>query len=208
MNVIRSISENQDEILQSIQDLHCEGGFDCDVTYGNGTFYKNLKQPKFCFDLEPLQPHVMKACSTQIPLPNESIKSLVFDPPFLTYVRAGRNGNGKMIMGRRFSGYWRYDELENHYQLSLSEASRVLKPKGKLVFKCQDIIHNHKMNATHFNVIKWATEYYNFRLVDLFVLAATHRMPSPNRKGKQQHARIFHSYFLVFENRANKIESI
>jgi hypothetical protein len=31
-------------------------------------------------------------------------------------------------------------------------------------------------------------------------LTAKHRMPSP-QKGKQRHARIFHSYFLVLENK-------
>jgi hypothetical protein len=33
----------------------------------------------------------------------------------------------------------------------------------------------------------------------MFILAANHRMPSPNRAGAQKHARIFHSYFLVFK---------
>jgi hypothetical protein len=59
------------------------------------------------------------------------------------------------------------------------------------------------MHATHANVIEWAKDA-GFRLKDLFILAAKHRMPSPNRKGKQKHARIFHSYFLVFE----KIQSV
>jgi len=74
---------------------------------------------------------------------------------------------------------------------------RVLKKKGIMVIKCQDIIHNHKMHCTHVNVINWAAGM--FRLKDLFVLPAKHRMPSPNRKGVQKHARIFHSYFLVLE---------
>jgi tRNA G10 N-methylase Trm11 len=196
--MIRSVSDNQEEILISIRDLHCNGKFDCDCTYGNGTFYKNIKRPELCFDLEPLFTYVGKASSTNLPLQTDSIDSLVFDPPFLTYIRSGREGNGKMVMGRRFAGYWTYDELMEHYTGTIMEASRVLKPKGKLVFKCQDIIHNHKMFCTHYNVINHAAQS-GFRLKDLFVLVANHRMPSPNRKGKQQHARVFHSYFLVFE---------
>ena len=198
--MIRSVSESQDEILKSIRDLHCDGKFDCDCTYGNGVFYRISEKPTFCFDLEPLHPNVIQACSTELPLPDDSIESLVFDPPFLTYVRAGRNGNGNMVMGKRFAGYWTYNELETHYSNTILEARRVLKKGGKFIVKCQDIIHNHKMHATHINVVKWA-ERLSFRLADLFVLVATHRMPSPNRKGKQQHARIFHSYFLVFERR-------
>ena len=72
-----------------------------------------------------------------------------------------------------------------------------------LVFKCQDIIHNHKMHCTHANVIFWA-EIEGFRLADLFVLPAKHRLPSPNRAGTQKHARIFHSYFLVLERGGKK----
>jgi hypothetical protein len=194
--MIKSVSDSQQEILESIRDLHCGGKFDCDCTYGNGTFYKNIKQPEYCFDIEPLFPHVIRASSTNLPLTDDSINSLVFDPPFLTYIRAGREGNGKMVMGRRFAGYWTYEELATHYRGTCFEAHRVLKKGGKLIVKSQDIVHNHRLHATHVNLINWAQP---LRLLDLFVLVANHRMPSPNRKGTQKHARIFHSFFLVFE---------
>lgn len=67
-----------------------------------------------------------------------------------------------------------------------------------MIFKCQDIIHNHRMHCTHSKVIAWAEEC-GMRLLDLFILAAKHRLPAPNRGGQQKHARIYHSYFLVFE---------
>jgi hypothetical protein len=196
--LIRSIYEDQNEILDAIELLHCPEGFQCDVTYGNGAFWKNRKKPDYCFDIEPMADHVVKADSGLLPLQPDTLNNIVFDPPFLTYVRKNREGNGKMIMSNRFSGYWRYDELEDHYRNTISEANRVLKPMGKLVFKCQDIIHNHKMHCTHYRVIMMA-EVEGFRLVDLFILEAKHRLPAPNRKGAQKHARIFHSYFLVFE---------
>lgn len=194
--IVRSVYSDQTEILLAIQRLHCPRGFDCDVTYGSGQFYKNITPPALKFDISPQVQGVKKACSTDLPLAGSSIGSLVFDPPFLTYVRAGRNGNGNMIMAKAFSGYWRYDELEEHYQHSISEAYRVLKHGGVMVFKCQDIIHNHRMHCTHARVIQMA-ELEGFRLLDLFVLTASHRLPSPNRRGTQKHARIFHSYFLV-----------
>jgi hypothetical protein len=122
----------------------------------------------------------------------------MFDPPFLTYVKNGReHKDGKVQMTARFGGYWSYKELSDHYTQTIVEAARVLKCGGVFVVKCQDIIHNHKMHCTHANVIAWASEA-GFRLRDLFVLAAKHRMPGP-QKGKQKHARVFHSYFLVFE---------
>ena len=193
--MIKSLSFSQDEILQSIIDLHCPEGFECDVTYGNGSFYKNIPEPKYKYDLDPQSSDVVEACSTDIPVDSESLNNIIFDPPFLTYIKQGREHNS--IMGKRFSGYWRYDELEKHYQETIESAYCKLKKKGVFIIKCQDIIHNHKMHCTHHNVINWC-EKYDFRLLDLFILGAKHRMPVGKNK-KQKHARVYHSYFLVFK---------
>ena len=196
--VVKSVYTDQTELLQNLMALHCPQGFDCDVTYGNGSFYRNIPTPALKFDIDPQVAGVVQACSTALPVADNVLNSVVFDPPFLTYVRAGREGNGKMIMSRRFAGYWRYDELAKHYRDTLAEIRRVLKRKGVLVFKCQDIVHNHKLHSTHTNVIQWGAEN-GFRLRDMFILTASHRLPSPNRVGTQKHARIYHSYFLVLE---------
>lgn len=207
-DIIRSISSSQDEILASIIELHCPDGFDCDLTYGNGSFWSGTPSmtPAIKFDKEPLS-GAAYGDSTAISLPDSSLSSVVFDPPFLTYIRSGRTGNGNMALAKRFAGYWEYQELSDHYKKTISECARVLKKDGVLVFKCQDIIHNHRMHCTHANVIKWA-EDNAFRLLDLFILQAKHRMPSPNRAGRQKHARIFHSYFLVFKNLKTKCHLI
>jgi hypothetical protein len=198
MSVIRSVYDSQEELLDAVIGLHFPDGLDADLTYGNGAFYKKRERPALAFDISPQADGVIAACSTKLPLQGESVSGVVFDPPFLTYVRAGRDGNGSMAMAKRFAGYWRYDELEAHYVGTIKEAARVLKKGGRMLFKCQDIIHNHKMHCTHANVIGWAAAE-GLRLKDLFILTAKHRMPSPNRAGKQKHARIFHSYFLVLE---------
>lgn len=202
-DVIRSVATSQPVILDSIMKLRGIDRFDADITYGNGSFYRGaIPEPLHKLDIDPQRDDVTEGDSRQLPYADCSLGSVVFDPPFLTYVRAGRDGNGKMLMAGRFGGYWRYDELEEHYRASLKETARVLRPGGTLVFKCQDIVHNHRLHPTHVNVIDWAREA-GFQLEDLFVLAANHRLPSPNRRGTQKHARIHHSYFLVFERRAS-----
>jgi len=194
----RSVYYDQSEILDAIEALHVPDGFECDVTFGNGSFYKNRKRPRLAFDIEPLADYVQQSCSTSLPIESSSLGSVMFDPPFLTYVRAGReHKDGKVQMTKRFGGYWTYGELHSHYAGTIRECARVLKPRGVLAVKCQDIIHNHRMHCTHAMVIDEAGRA-GFRLRDLFVLAAKHRMPGP-QKGKQRHARIYHSYFLVFE---------
>lgn len=204
--VVRSVYYTNAEILQAIEKLHCPEGFECDLTYGNGTFWKGRSRPPHCFDITPLYDGVIQADSRLLPLEDSSLKNCVFDPPFLTYVKNGRNHHDNAIMSSRFGGYYRYDELEDHYRGTLSEAWRVLQPGGVMVFKCQDVIHNHKMHATHVNVCNWA-EHEGFRLLDLFVLPAKSRMPMPTKNAKQQHARVFHSYFLVFTKPTKRSKS-
>jgi hypothetical protein len=202
--MIKTISENQEEIIRSIIELHAPAGIQCDVTFGNGSFYKNIRRPELCFDIQPLADFVIQADSAHIPKPENTIQSIMFDPPFLTYIRAGREHNS--IMGKRFSGYWTYGELEEHYKSTLRDVSRVLVLGGKMIFKCQDIIHNHRMHCTHFNVILWAKEY-GLELCDMFVLCARNRIPiraAKHGNQSQKHARIYHSYFLVFEKKKVK----
>lgn len=203
MGGVKSFNINQQEILKDIVELHLDNErYDCDLTYGNGSFWTGMKKPEYCLDIEPLSDDVIESCSMATPFNDSQLTSLVFDPPFLTYIKSGREHNS--IMGRRFSGYWRYDELEHHYKNTLREAERILKPKGIMVFKCQDIIHNHKMHCTHCNVINWAAEF-NLILKDLFILPAKNRMPiNTGKKRKQRHARIWHSYFLVLQNHGKK----
>lgn len=197
---IKSISFDQTEILESIIKLYCPEGFEADASYGNGCFYKDIPVPKYIFDIDPQLDGVLKSDSRNLPLTDSSLNNIVFDPPFLTYIKSGREKkDGKSsIMASRFSGYWSYSELQEHYISSLKEFKRVLNHKGICIFKCQDIIHNHKMHCTHYNVIKYAQDL-GFRLKDIFILCASHRMPSP-QKGIQKHARIYHSYFLIFQN--------
>lgn len=205
--VIRSVYESQDAILSAIQQLHCPDGFDADLTFGNGQFWNEQPRPKYCFDSTPLHPGVIEADSRMLPLEPGAISNAVFDPPFMTYVQEGRgHKNGTVALTARFGGYYTYGELEDHYRDTLSECYRVLKPGGKLVFKCQDIIHNHKLHCTHAKVI-WMAEIEGFRLADLFILPARNRMPGP-RKGTQRHARIFHSYFLVFQSNLRATEHL
>ncbi len=198
MSVIKSVSYDQQEIISGIMKLCGIDRFDVDLTYGNGKFWNEENMPINRFDIDDSLSNLTAVCSSvDTPLADSSVMSAMFDPPFLTYVRESRSGNGNMVMAKRFSGYWRYDELAEHYQQTAKEAARILARKGVFVVKCQDIIHNHKMHCTHANMIEWCAEW--FRLKDLFVLPAKHRMPAPNRAGSQKHARIFHSYFLVFE---------
>lgn len=198
-NIIKSVSEDQEYIIASIMKLCNIDRFDADVTYGNGNFWKNLPPPVYCFDINPQLDYVTNASSDNLPFENNQLNSIMFDPPFLTYIKSAREHNS--IMAKRYGGYWKYDELEKHYKNTIIEANRILNKKGIFVVKCQDIIHNHTMHSTHINVVNWCSGM--FRLKDLFILPAKNRIPIPQKENEakkiQKHARIHHSYFLVME---------
>ena len=86
MDVIRSISYDQTEILLSILRLHVPSGvIDCDPTYSKGQFYKDglIKQPRLRFDLYPSGPGIEKADCRHLPIEDNTLNCMILDPPFL-----------------------------------------------------------------------------------------------------------------------------
>lgn len=188
-----SLSFNQDKILKDIMRLHNKGqAFDVDCTYSTGVMWKNLVQPFFKFDLNPQDEDTTKASADNLPLPNESVGSIVFDPPF----KASRS-KVKGIVEQRFTAFENVDDLYLFYRRALFEFWRVLSWNGIVVFKCQDTVSGGKNHMSH-SYIEWAAMEVDFSHIDLFILGSKSMLMSPNMHN-QQHARKQHSYFLVFQ---------
>jgi tRNA G10 N-methylase Trm11 len=197
MTIIKSISKSQDQILQDIVSLHT-GPIECDVTYGSGCFYKKLPRPALCFDLEPRkgQFHVRQADVCHLPLENGSVRSIIFDPPFMA-----RTGPGAVLKARFGELVGTIKDLWNFYFRAMKEIHRVLVPGGWLIFKNQDGVLSGVNNFTHCEIYYMAKSL-GFVPKDLFVLvASTPRMMQPKHK-VQKHARKYHSYFWVFQKRS------
>lgn len=193
MSYIATVSSNQHTILQAILDLYIASGrFDCDPTFSQGQFYRGeILLPHYRFDLQPITPGVEEADCRNLPLESASISSIVFDPPFI-------HAHGKESeIGKRFSSYPTQHALRAMYLASLVEFYRVLKTKGVLVVKCQDIIESGKQVMNH--CILWQmANGLGFVDLDLFILTADNRIVGHNHHA-QQHARKHHAYFWVFE---------
>jgi hypothetical protein len=205
---VKSISYNQHQIIKWILQLHCEGDIELDPTYSTGGFYKQgVREPKFKFDIQPVKPGVIAAAAEALPLRDNSIKTMIFDPPFLATKGKSLDGildvtQNKTV--RRFGWYASEKELFAFYKESLIEFKRILEPKGVLIFKCQDKVSGGKQYMSHNFIIKCAEEL-GFYTKDLFVLLSKNRMVPKWQTLNQQHARKFHSYFLVFENAGKSI---
>jgi len=203
--IISTINYDEQEIIRDILFLHGNGsGIDCDPTYSTGNFYKNgLSKPKYRFDKEPQSKEVIKATSDNLPLENECINTIIFDPPFII---SGGSYNeakeGSCIIAKRFTIFESFDELKEMYSGSLKEFSRILKPEGIVIFKCQDTIASSIQYFSHVWVMYEAIKH-GFYPKDLFILLAKARLIDGR---KQQHGRKFHCFFWVFKKEINRVE--
>jgi hypothetical protein len=215
--VIKSVNYNQHAIIRDIMELHNNvEPFDVDPTYSIGNFYGKFKdgdetfeipQPKYKFDVDPQVEGVEKLDPWgKWPLEDESVNSILFDPPFVIGPRdCASMFNGKKdsnIIGKRFSSYYPVAELLSSYKHHLEEAYRVLKDDGIIVFKCQDTTTGGKELRSSGWVWLCASAL-GFEVLDKFVLVTKQRLISGKVK-KQQHARKYDSYFYVLKKNSKK----
>lgn len=209
--VVRSVSYSQHEILYNIMQLHNDGEpFDADITYSTGGFYGEHKtgdgnnilipSPQYKFDVCPQDDTITKIEPLgNIPLEDSSINSIVFDPPFIISVGPSLKSDDKdnNKIAKRFASYYPVSELLKSYYHWIEESYRVLQDNGLLVMKTQPTVTGGKeLNSQFYSWL--VAESLGFDLIDEFILIAKNRLHSGKIK-TQQHARKFHSYFLVFK---------
>lgn len=211
MKLIKSTSYNQSEIIKNIIKLHVPQGYiDCDPTYSKGNFYKDIDivKPKYKYDILPQLNEVQKADARDLPLDDSSLNCIMFDPPFLaTTGKSLSKNDDNNIINKRFGVYPNEKSLHNFYVEAMKEFYRILKPKGILIFKCQDKISSSKQYMSHCFIYENAIEI-GFYPKDLFVLLAKNRLVADWQLRNQKHARKFHSYFWVFEKDSKKVEYV
>ena len=199
--VIKTISFDEGEMLNDIIELHCPQGIELDPCYSVGAFYKRsgIGQPKHKFDIEPQISGVVQANSNNLPLGDNSVSSVMFDPPFVIGGQTYKDAKeGSCITAKRFSNFDSWRQLKEMYSTSMVEFYRILKDDGILIFKNQDSVSGGKQHFSHAYIMNRAVEigYYP---KDLFILLAKNRLIGPHET--QQHARKFHCYYWVFIKR-------
>ncbi len=194
-----SVFDSDGEILTAFSDIFLNGKwYDLDCTYSKGIFYQNIPQPRLKSDLIPLFDDVVQADSRELNfVPDGSLKSIIFDPPFLFRNRKSEN-NDKI--SKRFSYFKSYEELMSMYQDSIKCFHRKLQVGGYLFFKCQDMTDG-KFYCTHNDIINFATQN-GFTLMDIAIKKSKSKL---QREAKKQNcvAKI-HSYWLVFKRNKNR----
>ena len=185
---------NEQELIKALIQIHNNNkDIECDPMYFKGNFWKDdLNKPKYKFDLNPQVPECEYGDATNLPLENEILNSIILDPPFLFGIHGKTN---QYYSAKTHTIFKDFDELENCYKGILSNAYRVLKKNGLLIFKCQDYTDS-KTTMTHCKVYEWATEL-GFYAKDIAILnIPQHKVYNGNTT--QRHLRKVHTYFWVF----------
>lgn len=185
---------NEQELIKALIQIHNDNkDIECDPMYFKGNFWKDgLNKPKYKFDLNPQIPECEYGDATNLPLENGSLNSIILDPPFLFGIHGKTN---QYYSAKTHTIFKDFDKLENCYKGILSNAYRVLKKNGLLIFKCQDYTDS-KTTMTHCKVYEWATEL-GFYAKDIAILnIPQHKVYNGNTT--QRHLRKVHTYFWVF----------
>lgn len=191
-NHILTSQKDETKIIGDIMRLHNKSmPFHLDPCYSIGRFWRGLPEPLLKFDVSPKREGCVKSSADHLPLPDGSVGSIMFDPPFIIRDKPSENG----IISKRFSFFTSIGSLWGFYRDCISEFHRVLTKNGLLVIKCQDTIYWHRQYMSHFEIMKYLEEM-GYRFEDLFILTRDNVMFSPNME-KQAHARKNHCYYIV-----------
>ncbi|MBY0228768.1 MAG: hypothetical protein K2W96_05760 [Gemmataceae bacterium] len=218
------------DLFPEILRLHVPRGSKvADVTYGQGTFWKNVLADDYellASDLEPKAQEAQLFATTPVAkmdcrtlsYADASLDAVVLDPPYMEGLLRKTKGHmaGSGTHGAFRQAYshgepaeadapkWHEAVLEL-YAGGSREAYRVLRDKGVFIVKCQDEVCANSQRLTHVEIIT-GCESLGFYTKDLFVLVRTNRA-GVSRLKKQEHARKNHSYFLVFVKRKARVSS-
>ena len=206
-DVIKSVSDEQAVIINSILKLYVPSGqIDVDPTYSKGNFYKKtfIPEPKHKFDLYPQTEDTIQASADKLPLGDNSVNTIMFDPPFVVGTPNSSKGKvGSNIITNRFGSFKNIEELWKFYDAAICEFSRIINDNGVLIVKCQDTISSSKQYLSHVEVINYGIRH-GFYCKDLFIQTTKNRILSGKHK-VQMHARKYHCYWVVFTKEKNKV---
>ncbi len=126
--IVKSVYGSNYEVIKNIMELYEIEKFDLDCTYSKGSFWKDLPHPTHKTDIYPYNDSVIEASSEDLPFDDNSMKSIMWDPPFVI-VGSGKGHKkckeGSSIIAKRFEGYGTYDDLKSNYYDTMKELFRI-----------------------------------------------------------------------------------
>ena len=177
--IIKSVSQNQHNILRDILTLHIPSKtLDCDLTFSIGNFYKNkIPSPVHKYDKYPLNEDVKPLSEIEL-LDNNIFNSIVVDLPFIIAGKDNFADNGKTNMiHKRFNSFTNATELYQANDYVIEHSARLLQKKGVLIMKTMDTVSSGKQIFVSQYVINKCAEC-GLELLDTFILIAKTKLLS------------------------------
>lgn len=172
-----------------------------DATVNSGRFWRGSTRPVVGLDINPRYRPVVLGSSSQMPIRDERVDVVVYDPPHVPNQGRDRSKdfNTRFGLGTKSSAANGYN-FSHTYPPFLAEAKRVLRGDGLLFCKISDYVHNHRLQWAHVDFIK-AAEHEGFTACDCIVKVRKGPIVDPKWK-IAHHARRHHCYWLVFRKSA------
>jgi hypothetical protein len=200
-NVLTAMQGDNSDLFQYVEKLYLKEGMSIlDMTYGLGVFWKKIDISKYAITMNDIDPS--RGCLHQdfrhmdITL-NNYYDIVVLDPPY-----AGHSNNKSGFVHSLYNNSERESETVEDtlsmYYKGMSEAKRLLKPKGLLMVKCMDEISGGKQRRNHITVLNMALEL-GYTDEDLFILVQ--KGVPVMRHTYQLHARKNNSYLWIFRRK-------
>jgi SAM-dependent methyltransferase len=168
-----------------------------DATVGGWRFWRNSSRPVLGMDMKLRNNPNVVGDNTNMPFRSSSFDVVVYDPP---HVPNQGKDNLKDFTSRFGLGV--RSTKENGYSFSytyppfLNEAYQILRPKGILLCKVTDYVHDHRYQWAHVDLVKSA-ESIGFIACDCIIKVRKGPIVDPKWK-TAHHSRRRHSYWLVF----------
>lgn len=191
------------EILDTLLGIHspCDNPIIMDVTYNSGKMWRKCKyKPHITMDINPEFKPMIVGDFKNIPLEDNSVDIILFDPPFLT--SDGDSINSSKVY-KKIYGITNDDKDRDGVNICkifhpfLVQAKRVLKNNGVIIAKIGDMIHSGKYQWQHCQLIEEAQKL-DMNVDDMLIKVRKTVINSSKWK-KTLHLRKNHSFFIVIK---------
>jgi methylase of polypeptide subunit release factors len=196
--VTAKIGTNADLFPDILQIYVPEGSKILDMTYGKGVFWKNVDKSKY----QLITNDLVKTADFHYDLrktefENGKFDVVVLDPPYIHMGKSVKQSINNCYNNNNSTFFKNQKEIQEFYFTGAEEAKRILKPKGILILKCQDMVEAGKQIWNHCTFMSIP----GYICEDLFVLVQK-TIPTMDPKWtKQYHARKNHSWFIILRKK-------
>ena len=197
--VLSCIQGDNSDLIRGVMRIYTNPGDSiADVTYGRGVFWKKVD-----LDDYELYGTDLKTGTDfrSLPYEDESMGVVVIDPPYMYHSSTTHKESidkGYRNNERVEEGIHGVDAVHELYRQGMTEAMRVLKPKGTMWVKCMDQIMSGKQHRQHIAVFDIAIE---MGLIDEDLFILMQKGVPTMRHDYQLHSRKNFSYLWVFRKR-------